>query len=274
MLEPYSFRPASDPVSVLVPTRNEAGNIPELLRRMARALDGIDSEIVFIDDSEDDTPTTIQAVTATGGAGHCRVVLVHRRGEQRWGGLAGAVVDGLHVARSPWACVMDADLQHPPEVIPALMHKATSEGADLVVASRYCDQGRAAGLNLVRTMISRSSTIAARALFPRRLRGVSDPLSGFFLLRRDAIDLSRLQPRGFKILVELLVQGELRSTEVGFSFARRLAGESKGSLAEGLTYLRRLCELRLALGRRNVHRARIGTLEAELVSAEPGVQLP
>jgi dolichol-phosphate mannosyltransferase len=245
--------PVGDSLSILVPTRNEARNVQELLHRIAAALDGITAEIVFVDDSDDDTTTAIEAVTTTGGAGHCGVALIARRGEQRWGGLAGAVVDGLRVTGSRWACVMDADLQHPPEVIPALIAEAEAKGADLVVASRYCDQGQAAGLNVGRTVISKGSTIAARMLFPRRLRGVSDPMSGFFLVRRDAIDLSRLQPRGFKILLELLVQGSrLRTAEVGFSFASRYAGESKGSLAEGLTYLRRLCELRLGRGEQEV----------------------
>lgn len=252
-----SIPAGGDSLSILVPTRNEAENIQELLHRISAALAGIAAEILFIDDSDDDTPTTIQTVTTTGGAGHCRVALIPRRGEQRWGGLAGAVVDGLHVARSRWACVMDADLQHPPEVIPALIAEAKNEGTDLVVASRYCDQGRAAGLNAGRTMISKGSTIVARMLFPRRLGGVSDPMSGFFLVRRDAIDLNRLQPRGFKILLELLIQGSrLRTAEVGFRFASRYAGESKGSLAEGLTYLRRLCELRLGLGEQGVALAR------------------
>jgi dolichol-phosphate mannosyltransferase len=257
MLNVDPSTPARDSLSILVPTRNEAANVEELLRRISTALAGISCEVLFIDDSDDDTPAAIQAVAASGGAAHLRVALLARRGDQRWGGLGGAVVDGLRAARSPWACVMDADLQHPPEVVPALVAKADREGADLVIASRHCDQGRAAGLNAGRTVISRGSTIAARTLFPRRLRGVSDPMSGFFLVRRDAIDLDRLQPRGFKILLELLVQGgNLRTAEVGYSFASRYAGESKGSLSEGLTYLQRLCELRLDLREQDAGPAR------------------
>jgi dolichol-phosphate mannosyltransferase len=249
--------PVGESLSILVPTRNEAGNIQELLHRISAALDGVTAEIVFVDDSDDDTPNTIETLTRSGGAGHCRVALIARHSEQRWGGLAGAVVDGLRVTRSRWACVMDADLQHPPEVIPALIAQAEAQGADLVVASRYCDEGQVAGLNVGRTVISRGSTIAARMLFPRRLGGVSDPMSGFFLVRRDAIDLGRLQPRGFKILLELLIRDSgLRTAEVGFSFASRYAGESKGSLSEGLTYLRRLLELRIGLGEQKARPAR------------------
>ena len=90
---------------------------------------------------------------------------------------------------------------------------------------------------------------AAKALFPLHLRGVTDPMSGFFLVRPGAIDLDALRPRGFKILLELLVRcPTLRRAEVGFTFAERHAEESKGSLREGLNYLRSLCELRFRLG--------------------------
>jgi dolichol-phosphate mannosyltransferase len=236
----------SDSLSILVPTRNEAANVEQLLRRISAAVAGVRTEILFVDDSDDDTPAAIRAAAQV--ADDCSVVLLHRRRELRWGGLSGAVVDGLRLASGQWVCIMDADLQHPPEAISRLLTKAKHECADLVIASRYSDQGDAAGLNAGRTLISRACTAAARCLFPLRLRGVSDPMSGFFLVRRAAVDTSRLQPRGFKILLELLVRsGDLRTDEVGFVFASRHAGESKGSLHEGLTYLRRLCELRLGL---------------------------
>lgn len=237
--------PIAPELSVLVPTRNEAGNIEELLRRVATAVAGIPTEIVFIDDSDDLTPEVIRAVARRGGGAACQVSLIHRQGARRAGGLAGAIVDGLRAARAPWACVLDADLQHPPEVIPMLLARAECDGADLVVASRHCGQGSADGLGPVRLLVSAASSSAARVLFPWRLRGVTDPMSGFFLVRPGAIDLETLRPRGFKILLELLVRcHSLRRAEVGFTFADRHAGESKGSLREGLNYLRSLGELR------------------------------
>jgi dolichol-phosphate mannosyltransferase len=237
--------PISSELSVLVPTRNEAGNIEELLRRVSAAVTGISTDIVFIDDSDDTTPAIVRAVVRRGGGGACQVMLIHRQGAQRTGGLGGAVVDGLRATRSPWACVLDADLQHPPEVIPMLLARAERAGADLVVASRHCDQGRSDGLGPLRALVSTASASVAKTLFPRRLRGVTDPMSGFFLVRRDAVDVHALRPRGFKILLELLVRcPSLRSAEVGFTFAVRHAGESKGSLREGLRYVRTLCELR------------------------------
>ena len=232
-------------LSVLVPTRNEAGNVEELLRRVSAAVAGIPTEVVFDDDSDDATPQVVRAVAHRGGGGAYQVSLIHRQGARRTGGLAGAVVDGLRAARAPWVCVLDADLQHPPEVIPMLLARAERDGADLVVASRYCGQGGADGLGPVRLLISAASSSAARVLFPWRLRGVTDPMSGFFLVRPGAIDLETLRPRGFKILLELLVRcHSLRRAEVGFTFADRHAGESKGSLREGLNYLRSLGELR------------------------------
>jgi dolichol-phosphate mannosyltransferase len=236
---------ATPQLSVLVPTRNEVGNIEELLRRVAAAVADIPTEIVFIDDSDDLTPEVIRAVARRGSGGPCQVSLLHRRDAQRAGGLAGAVVDGLRAARAPWACVLDADLQHPPEVIPILLARAEREGVDLVVASRHCDQGGADGLGPTRSLISAASSSAARALFPQRLRGVTDPMSEFFLVRPGAVDLEALRPRGFKILLELLVRCDsLRHAEVGFTFADRHAEQSKGSLREGLNYLRLLGELR------------------------------
>lgn len=259
---------------VLVPTRAEAGNIDHLVRRVSAAVAGISTEVLLVDDSDDETPEAIRSVALAGRAGRCGVALIHREARQRQGGLGGAVVEGLRAARSRWVCVMDADLQHPPEVIPRLLAAAEDRGADLVVASRYRDHGHAGGLSAMRTGISRASTLAAKALFPRRLRAVTDPMSGFFLVRRDAVDIDRLRPRGFKILLELLVrEGELRTTEVGFAFGARHAGISKGSLREGLRYLGHLCRLRLdATGRPTVGPESGGVAVELLVGATPAPQ--
>jgi dolichol-phosphate mannosyltransferase len=254
-------------LAVLVPTRNEAGNVEELLRRISTSVAHIPTQIIFIDDSHDATPDVIRAVARRGGGGACQVSLIHRQGSLRTGGLGGAVVDGLRAVSAPWACVLDGDLQHPPEVIPTLLAKAESEGADLAVASRYCGQGRSDGLGPVRTLVSAGCTWAAKLLVPGRLRGVTDPMSGFFLVRPSAFDLDQLRPRGFKILLELLVRGrDLHLTEVGFAFADRHAGESKGSLREGLTYGGSLGELRLGRRTRSPSRPAVGAAEVELLA--------
>jgi glycosyltransferase involved in cell wall biosynthesis len=253
-------------LAVLVPTRNEAANIEELLRRISAAVTGIPTEIVFIDDSDDDTPAVIGSVARRRGGGACQISLIHRRGAQRAGGLSGAVVNGVRAADAPWVCVLDADLQHPPEVIPRLLTAAEREGADLAVASRYCGTGRTDGLGPARALISTACGSAAKLLFPMRLRGVTDPMSGFFLVRRSAVNLDELRPRGFKILLELLVRhGGLRATEVGYTFADRHAGESKGTLREGLTYLGSLADLRLGRGTPPPFPTTVGAAEVELL---------
>jgi dolichol-phosphate mannosyltransferase len=156
---------------------------------------------------------------------------------------------------------MDADLQHPPEVLEALLAEGERSDADLVVASRYCAGGEIAEFSPARRAVSRASGRLACALFPGRLSRVSDPMSGFFLVRRDAIELSRLRPDGFKILLEILVAGpELRVSEVPFRFGERAADESKASLGEGARYLQRLVELRL--GDRGVRLLKFGLVGA------------
>ena len=230
-------RPA---LSVIVPTRNEAGNIRPLLDSLEEALPS-GSEVVFVDDSDDNTREMVEAERARRSLS---IVLIHRAKEDRVDGLSGAVVRGLQVARAAWVCVMDADLQHPPAVIPDLLARAEADDVDMVVASRYCRDG-ALNFGAGRALLSLASTNAARILFPRRLRRVSDPMSGFFLVRRSSVPLDRLRPRGFKILLEILVRArKLRVDEVPFEFGVRHSGESKASLAEGARYLRQLVALR------------------------------
>jgi len=234
-------------VTVVVPTRNERENVAPLLRRLETVRPELRLEVLFIDDSSDDTPGVIE-----GQARRCSrtVSLIHRPEGARSGGLGGAVRAGLLAARANLVCVMDADLQHPPELIGELIDEASRSHADVVVASRYCDRGDAGELSPFRLAVSRGSAMLAKTLFPRRLRAVSDPMSGFFVVRRSAVDPRALQPKGFKILLEILVSGRaLVATEVPFRFGERNSGNSKASCREGVTFLRRLLELRIE-GRR------------------------
>src|SRR5262249_31156477 len=149
-------------------------------------------EVLFIDDSSDDTPRVIE-----GQARRCSrtVSLIHRPERDRSGGLGDAVRAGLLSAKSDLVGVMDADLQHPPELLGALVDEAARARADVVVASRYCDRGDVGELSAFRLAVSRGSAMVAKALFPRRLRSVSDPMSGFFLVRRSAVDVGALRPK-------------------------------------------------------------------------------
>src|SRR5215469_3400713 len=144
-------------VSIVVPTRNEADNIAPLVDRVAAALPGVDYELCFVDDSDDGTQDRIAALERE----HSYVRAVLRNGAERAGGLSTAVVTGLRLARGRFVCVMDADLQHPPELIPTLLQQAAA-GADLVVASRYMRGGGNTGLDgFGRRAVSRGASFAA-----------------------------------------------------------------------------------------------------------------
>ncbi|MEA2583589.1 MAG: dolichol-phosphate mannosyltransferase, partial [Thermomicrobiales bacterium] len=125
-------------------------------------------EVLFVDDSDDATPGVIAAEAVRRRE---RIVLLHRPPGARGGGLGGAVVHGLREARAEWVCVMDADLQHPPEVVPRLLDQVRDRQDDLVIASRYCESGTVGSFGRTRATFSRGSTLAARAAFPDRLRG-------------------------------------------------------------------------------------------------------
>lgn len=244
-------------LSVVVPTRHEAENAALLVERLQRALAGVRAEIVFVDDSDDETPSVIDALVRGGVAGDCEIGLLHRPASEREGALGGAVVRGLRVARGEWVCVLDGDLQHPPELVPVLLDKARATGATLVAATRYQQGGDAAGLTAPRSVASRVAAGMARSLFSRAMRSVSDPMSGFFLVRRDRVDVDSLRPFGFKILLEIIMRTPgLRIAEVPYAFATRHAGESKASAREGLRYVRHLARLRLdgSASRPHVHR--------------------
>jgi dolichol-phosphate mannosyltransferase len=230
-------------LSVIVPTRNEAGNIEMLLDRINHALEGVPTEVLFVDDSTDDTPQVVAQKAELYPA--LSVRLIHRSPEQRTGGLGGAVVLGLQNVQSDYACVMDGDLQHPPELLPALLKTAHEKEVDLVVATRRSEESQVSGLNLARNQISRLLDLAGRIFFPVRLKGVSDPLSGFFLVRVAALDLSAFHPDGFKILMEILVRTPgLKKAEVPFHFGERFAGTSKASVTEAWKYFKLLLNLR------------------------------
>ena len=231
--------PTTD-VTIVVPTYNEALNVPELVRRVGEATRGLDAEILFVDDSSDDTADVVRRVAPDA---ELPVRVIHR--DAPVGGLGGAVLEGIRASASPLVLVMDGDLQHPPELIPTMVARAHEPDVDVVVASRYIGDGSSAGLaNVVRQAVSSTSTAVTRAMFPVRLRDCSDPMTGFFAVRRGALDLDALHPRGFKILLEILARHPMRVVEVPFVFGSRFAGESKANLAQGLHFLWQLAGLR------------------------------
>src|SRR4028118_2411317 len=132
-------------LTLVVPTRNEADNVPRLVRELGESLSGVDYRVVFVDDSTDETPRVIWGLAEEDG----RISLVHREGAERDGGLSTAVTTGMETfsGASEYTCVMDADLQHPPEKVREMLEIATNSDADVVVASRYAPGGDYAGFS-------------------------------------------------------------------------------------------------------------------------------
>jgi dolichol-phosphate mannosyltransferase len=229
-------------LTVLVPTRNEVDNVVPLLDRLVPAVAPLSAEIIFVDDSDDGTP---EAVLGQQDRYAVPVLLVHREPADRRNGLSGALVLGARQARGDWVLVLDGDLQHPPETAAALAATAMGYETDIVVGTRYARDGGRDGLSGGRVFASSAASRLAKALFPRRLATVTDPMSGLFVFRRAAVDLDRLNPVGFKMLLELLVRNpSARVAEVVYDFEPRRAGTSKASAHEGLLFLRHLVRLR------------------------------
>ena len=217
-------------ISVVLPTREEAENVRPLVARLERVLPDLPVEIIFVDDSDDDTPDAIRAIDSSRA-----VYLIHRR---RRGARRRA---GRRRGRGHARCARAVRLRHgrrPPASRRRCSRRCTwrrsETGSDLVVASRFCAGGDKGAFGRLRSALSRVSTRAAMLLFPKRLWHVSDPMSGCFLVRREAVDLDRLRPRGFKILLEILVRTPgLRVSEVPFGFGERHAGRDQGLGARG-----------------------------------------
>lgn len=230
-------------LSVVIPTRNEADNIPALFARIDAALGGIRYEIIVVDDSDDETPRVVERERSTGRP----VRLIHRDGPDRLGGLGSAVVEGFRAARGRYLACLDADLQHPPEKVPELV--AELKEADVAVASRYIPGGNPGGLaGPVRRLGSVGAKWLAQTVVPNARRS-SDPLGGFFALRRAAIEGVELRPVGFKILLEVLARGHVHHiAEVPYRFQPRQSGQSKANFNQMKLYLRHLARLRFGWG--------------------------
>ena len=218
-------------ISVVVPTYNEAATVPHLAVRLGAALSGREWELVVVDDgSPDGTADVAQALAPA-----IPVRVVRRRGKL---GLATAVMAGFDAASGDTLVVMDADLSHPPEVVPRLVD-AVKDGSELAVGSRYVAGGGTVDWPLRRRVVSRVACLMGNALVP-----VRDATSGFFALRRSVIDGVRLDPIGFKIGFEVIARGRYeRVVEVPYTFRDREAGQSKFGTREILNYALQLLKV-------------------------------
>ncbi len=228
-------------LSLVIPTRNEADNVDRLISSICAAMPGPTKELVFVDDSDDPTPAVLQRrLRAT----DCPGLVLQRANASRAGGLATAVVRGMQVSSGHFICTMDADLQHPASAVPLLLAAAEEAAADVVVGSRYMKGGGADGFDgFGRRTVSQVARLAARALLASA-RWTTDPLSGFFLVRRDVVDGVELRPIGYKILLEILVRGRWqRIADVPYAFHSRNAGVSNATFREGMQFARHVSHL-------------------------------
>ncbi|GCE25561.1 hypothetical protein KDA_10450 [Dictyobacter alpinus] len=233
-------------LSVVTPTRDERDNVLPLLQILKSALAGIRVEVIFVDDSDDNTPEVVKQATQTLGSPDFHVHIEHRvKGPERKGGLATAVDLGLHVAQARYVAVIDADLQHPPAQLRVFYDEAVKQDVDLVLASRYIKGGSPGGLaGPSRLFFSVGLKWVAKILFPSQLAGVSDPLGGFFLLKRSLLNDVTLRPIGYKILLEILVRCQWQSlAEVPYHFQQREHGESKADFQQGVWALQHMGRL-------------------------------
>ncbi|HMI97836.1 MAG TPA: glycosyltransferase family 2 protein [Micropepsaceae bacterium] len=219
-------------LSVVIPTFKERGNIEVLVQRLDAALSGIAWEAIFVDDdSPDGTAQAVKMIAAEDPRVRCL-----RRISRR--GLAGACIEGMLSSSAPYVAVMDADLQHDEKLLPRMLALLKNGEGDMVVGSRYVAGGSSAAFSKSRNAISRFATFLAR-----RLTGVdlSDPMSGFFMMRRDRFDplAGSLSTQGFKILLDIAItaKGGMRIAELPFVFAARSHGESKLDAQVGLDFL-------------------------------------
>lgn len=209
-------------LSIVIPTFNERGNLPELIRRITEALEDIRWEVIIVDDDSPDG-TAVEARQMY--LGDSRVRCIRRLGRR---GLSSACIEGMLASSARFLAVMDADLQHDPSVLRSMYDSLAADEADLVIGSRYASGGSVGQWDGRRLAISRLATRLSNLV---TRRPVADAMSGFFSLKRQVFeDCARnLSSLGFKILLDIIVSSkdDVRIKEVPYTFAPRLAGQSK-----------------------------------------------
>lgn len=222
LLQVVPMSPGAPELTIVVPSYNERDNIPVLFERVGAALAGVSWEMVVVDDdSPDGTWARVKELSQSDG----RIRCIRRVGRR---GLSGACIEGMLSSSSTVCAVMDADLQHDETLLPKML-EAVRAGADLAVGSRYVSGGSSGGgFSSVRQWGSETATRLARQMLKVT---INDPMSGFFMIRRERVEelAPKLSKEGFKILLDLVSAAEtpLRTVEIPFTFRERLSGESK-----------------------------------------------
>ena len=244
MLHLAKYRPGSPMVSLVLPTFNEAASIEVALRRAAAALQvtGESYELIVVDDSSPDGTADLAEQLSD----ELPVRVLRRSGRQ---GLASAVVAGWNIARGDVLAVMDADLQHPPEILGKLLAALRHSGAEIAIASRAAHGGGSKNWSPIRQFTSWTATHLAASVLPLTLADVHDTMSGMFMLKAKVLRGASLEPKGYKILLEILAKGSYRSlVEVPYVFGPRDRGTSKLGARQTLEYFVHLAQLAVVTG--------------------------
>lgn len=232
-------------LSLVIPTYNEGKNVQKIVKLLSQQLDAAlpeAYELIVVDDNSPDRTWEI-AQEIIPDYPQLRVM---RRVEER--GLSTAVIRGWQAARGEVLGVIDADLQHPPELLLKLWGEI-KRGGDLAVASRHVEGGGVSDWSVIRRFLSRGAQTLGLIILPEVIGRVSDPMSGYFMVRRRCIAGRTLSPLGYKILIEVLARGRVPWIgEVGYVFQEREEGESKVTSQQYIDYLRHLVRLRFSLG--------------------------
>lgn len=241
--------------SLVIPTYNERANILNMIRMLSQLLDEYipeNYELIVVDD---DSPDSTWEFAVSLMPEYPQLHVMRRTSER---GLSSAVIRGWQAARGQVLGVIDGDLQHPPQVLLQLL-SAIEQGADLAVASRHVEGGGVSSWSFTRRFLSRGAQLIGLILLPGVLGRVSDPMSGYFIVRRTCLTGSTLNPLGYKILIEVLGRGNVRQiAEVPYVFQERIEGESKVTSQQYVDYLHHLLRLRLSQGRVGRFTQRIG----------------
>lgn len=229
--------------SLVIPTYKESQNIPQIVERLSQLLDGVipnEYELIVVDD---DSPDLTWKVAHELIPEYPQLRVMRRQGER---GLSSAVIRGWQAARGEVLGVIDADLQHPPQTLLQLWSEI-QRGADLAAASRHVEGGGVSDWSPIRRFLSRGAQTLGLIILPGVVGRVSDPMSGYFLVRREAIAGKTMNPVGYKILIEVIGRGNIRWIgEVGYVFQERQEGESKVTWKQYVEYIRHLLRLRFA----------------------------
>ncbi|MBE9230955.1 glycosyltransferase [Cuspidothrix issatschenkoi LEGE 03284] len=233
-------------LSLVIPTYKEHDNVENIVKILSNLLDEAipgDYELIIVDD---DSPDLTWEVAQSLIPDYPQLRVMRRQDER---GLSSAVIRGWQAATGRVLGVIDGDLQHPPEILTQLLQKIEA-GADLALASRHVDGGGVSSWSVVRRFLSRGAQVLGLVILPGVLGRVTDPMSGYFMVRRSAIAGVTMNPIGYKILLEVIGRGQVGEiAEAGYVFRERREGESKVTWKQYVEYIQHLIRLRVSTGR-------------------------